>query len=387
MVQLGGKVKARSSCFLTDMGIASALGLGAGETYRRMMAGDTSGLRPVAAGPGGETTCFGFAPEAVVSKEAVSVAGTRIGALLDAVALQLAPALERLRATVSASRIGIVAGTSNSTMEEFTDNPDHIDMAYPSERLRERLGAEGPAWTVSTACSSSAKVFGSARRLLADGICDAVVVGGADAFTRTVIGGFGALEALSPGPTRPLAVDRGGLSLGEGAALFIMRREAGADAGVALLGVGESSDAWHITSPDPEGRGAEAAMRAALADASLSPAEIDYVNLHGTGTTYNDDMECAAVRRLFGSRVPCSSTKAMTGHCLGAAGALEAALCFLALRRGAGVPPHAVSPVDTALAPFPVPSPGNTLAARTVLSNSFAFGGSNASLVLGLRKE
>ena len=387
MVQLGNTVKTRSSCFLTDLGIVSALGLGAEETYARMMAGDTSGLRPVQANPSGETTCFGFAPEAAVSKEAVSAAGTRIGALLDAVMLQLAPALDKLRADIPASRIGIVVGTSNSTMEEFTDNPDHIDMAYPSERLQSRLGVKGPAWTVSTACSSSAKVFGSARRLLADDICDAVIVGGADAFTRTVIGGFGGLEALAAGPTHPLAVDRGGLSLGEGAALFVMKREHDGESGVALLGVGESSDAWHITSPDPEGRGAEAAMRAALADASLAPSDIDYVNLHGTGTTYNDDMECAAVCRLFGSCVPCSSTKAMTGHCLGAAGALEAALCYLAMRKGVGVPPHAVSSVDTALAPFPVPFPGNSVSARTVLSNSFAFGGSNASLVLGLRKE
>lgn len=152
---------------------------------------------------------------------------------------------------------------------------------------------------------------------------------------------------------------------------------------VYLLGVGESSDAYHLTAPDPEGRGAEASMRQALADAGFGPESIDYVNLHGTGTTYNDAMECAAVRRVFGDRVPCSSTKPLTGHCLGAAGAIEAALCFLALKRGAGLPPHVAAPVDRALAPFPVPSVGDATPLRTALSNSFAFGGSNVSLILG----
>lgn len=368
---------------LSDLGIVSALGCGAAETLARMMAGDTSGLKPVGGLPGGDSTYFGFAPETVVSSEAVAKAGTRIGALTDAALAQLAAPLDAMRSRIGSSRIGVVVGTSSSTMEEFTDNPDRIDMAYPAERIKERLGLGGPAWAVSTACSSSAKVFAPARRLIADGICDAVIVGGADACTRTVIGGFHALEALSPRPTRPLAADREGLTLGEGAAFFIMERKEDGDGGVALLGVGESSDAWHITAPDPEGRGAEAAMRLALTDAGLDPEEIDYVNLHGTGTTYNDDMECKAVRRVFGDDVRCSSTKTMTGHTLGAAGAIEAALCFLVLRKGRGMPPHAIAPIDTELAPFPMPPPGNEQPIRRALTNSFAFGGSNAAVVLG----
>ena len=206
-----------------------------------------------------------------------------------------------------------------------------------------------------------------------------MLVGGADAKTRTVIEGFHALESLAPDLTRPLSADRDGINLGEGAAVFVMRREG---AGVALLGVGESSDAHHLTAPDPEGKGAEAAMRAALADANLAPDEVGYVNLHGTGTVYNDAMECAAVRRVFGDRVACSSTKPLTGHCLGAAGAIEAALCYLVLRENRGLPPH-VGPVDPALAPFPIPRVGDTIPVRVILSNSFAFGGSNASVVLG----
>ena len=264
-------------------------------------------------------------------------------------------------------------------MEEF-DNPDRIDMAYPAAYVKAKGGFGGPAWCVSTACSSSAKVFASARRLLANGLCDAVIVGGADAYTRTVVEGFHALEALSPQRARPLCADRDGISLGEGAALFVMRA---ADSGVRLLGVGESSDAYHLTAPDPEGRGAEASMRAALADAGLAPGDIDYINLHGTGTTYNDAMECAAVRRVFGDAVAVSSTKPLTGHCLGAAGAIEAALGWIALRRGVGLPPHVAAPVDVGLAPFRIPQPGDATPLRTLLSNSFAFGGSNATVILG----
>ena len=368
---------------LTDLGVVSALGLGVDETERRMSAGDTSGMKPLGGLSCGDSTVFGFAPESAVSPESVARAGSRVGALVDAAMEQLRPALDALAAEVPASRIGAVVGTSNSTMEEFTSNPDRIDMAYPSERLKEKWGVGGPAWSVSTACSSSAKVFASARRLIEDGMCDAVVVGGADAYTRTVVEGFHALEALSPNLTRPLAADRCGINLGEAAALFIMRRRAAGEGTVALLGTGESSDAHHMTAPDPDGRGAEAAMRAALADAGLSPVDIDYLNLHGTGTTYNDAMECAAVRRVFGDTVRCSSTKPLTGHCLGAAGAIEAALCWLALRRGVGMPPHAVEGIDRSLAPFPVPSVGDSHGLTRALSNSFAFGGSNASVILG----
>ena len=366
---------------LTDLGIVSALGVGVEETARRMAIGDTSGMKLLKGVlPGNDETVFGFAalPEA-----AFAAAPTRVAALLDAALEQLKPALERLRREVPSSRIGAVIGTSNSTMEEFTSNPDRIDMAYPSQRLRTEWGVGGPAWVVSTACSSSAKVFASARQLIADGLCDAVLVGGADAFTRVVLNGFYSLEAISPRLTRPLAADRDGINLGEGAAVFILRRRKAESSDVSLLGVGESSDAHHLTAPDPEGRGAEAAMRGALADAHLAPETVDYINLHGTGTVYNDAMECAAVRRVFGDRVACSSAKPLIGHTLGAAGALETALCWIALRQGTGLPPHVVIPIDRELAPFPVPGIGNRCAVRIALSNSFAFGGSNASVLIG----
>lgn len=355
---------------LTHLGIVSALGCGVEETEKRLFAGDVSGMKKLGGLLGGEETVFGFAGKVGVGK------------LVDMAMEQIAPALEELKLKFGAERIGAVIGTSNSTMEEFTDNPDRIDMAYPAERLREKWGVKGPVWTVSTACSSSGKVFASARRLLAEDLCDAVLVGGADAYTRTVVEGFHALEALASDLTRPLSADRCGINLGEGAAIFIMRQEG--EGAVRLLGVGESSDAYHLTAPDPEGKGAEVSMRLALEDAGLTPDAIDYINLHGTGTTYNDAMECAAVRRLFGDRVPCSSTKTMTGHCLGAAGAIEAAICYLALKRGAGLPPHMVPSVDQELAPFPIPRVGDLTPLKTALSNSFAFGGSNATVVLGI---
>lgn len=367
---------------LTHLGVVSALGNGLEETEKRLFAGDTSGMKILEPLAGGDSTVFGFAP---LEESTFATAPTRIAALIDAAMAQLAPALEEIRRTVPSHRIGAVIGTSNSTMEEFTDNPDKIDMAYPAERLRERWGVAGPAWAVSTACSSSAKVFASARRLISAGICDAVIVGGADAYTRTVVEGFHALEALSPKLTRPLDAERDGINLGEAAALFILRSPAPGEVGVELLGVGESSDAHHLTAPDPDGRGAEASMRAALADAGLSPDEIGYINLHGTGTRYNDVMECAAVRRVFGEAAACSSTKPLTGHCLGAAGAVEAALCWIALRRGRGMPPHCTESVDRELAPFRVPVVGDDTPFTAALTNSFAFGGSNASVILGVR--
>jgi 3-oxoacyl-[acyl-carrier-protein] synthase-1 len=232
-----------------------------------------------------------------------------------------------------------------------------IELGTPALYLKARLGVAGPAYTVSTACSSSTKTFAAARRLISSGLCDAVVTGGVDSRCRFAMNGFHALGALSEGRCRPLAEDRDGINLGEGVAIFAVERAELSPGKVVVKGVGESSDAYHATAPDPEGRGAEAAMRLALDDAGMQPGDVDYVNLHGTGTFANDAMELKAVERVFGS-VRYESTKNLTGHCLGAAGAVEAAICALRIENG-----------DV----------------RAALSNSFAFGGSNASVVLGVR--
>ncbi len=279
--------------------------------------------------------------------------------------------LESFVARHGAQRVAVVLGASNTGIDEaqryvgkwldYGSKPEamwfsQIELGTPADYLRRVLGVKGPAYVVSTACSSSAKAFASARRLIAAGVVDAAIVGGVDGRCRFAMNGFNALGALSQGLCRPLAPDRDGINLGEGVALFTMEKAA-TGAAVYFAGAGETSDAYHATAPDPEGLGAEAAMRAALADAALDPSDIGYINLHGTGTQANDAMEMKAVRRVFGEGFSAyESTKPYTGHCLGAAGAVEAAICWLKLRAG-----------DVAGA---------------ALSNSFAFGGSNASVVL-----
>ena len=322
----------------------------------------------------GRTILFGMVP-GYLPRVAEPEFDMRANRLLQLAVENVRAELEAFVARHGARRVAVVLGASNTGIDEAQRHVDRwldegakpaemyfsqIELGTPADYLRRLLGTEGPAYVVSTACSSSAKAFAAARRLIAAGAADAAVVGGVDGRCRFAMNGFHALGALSQGLCRPLAPDRDGINLGEGVALFTMERaatSAAAPAGVYFAGAGETSDAYHATAPDPEGRGAEAAMRAALADAGLAPADVGYLNLHGTGTQANDAMEMKAVRRVFGEDFSAfESTKPFTGHCLGAAGAVEAAICWLKLRAG-----------DVAGA---------------ALSNSFAFGGSNASVVL-----
>jgi 3-oxoacyl-[acyl-carrier-protein] synthase-1 len=255
----------------------------------------------------------------------------------------------------------------------------------PADFVRQYLDLDGPAATVSTACSSSAKVFASAWRMIETGLIDAAVVGGVDSLCLTTLYGFGSLDVLSDQPCRPCDAERSGISIGEAAAFVLLERPgAGTGAGAILLhGVGESSDAHHMSAPRPDGMGARMAMEQALAMAGAEPRSVGYVNLHGTATIANDAAEGKAIAAVFGDRqVPCSSTKGATGHALGAAGALEAVISALALRHGtawAGVHTQqrdATIPVDYLLENMPGPI-------DLVLSNSFGFGGTNCSLLLG----
>lgn len=245
----------------------------------------------------------------------------------------------------------------------------------------------GPAVVVSSACSSSAKVFSSARRMLAAGFIDAAVVGGVDSLCLTTLYGFNSLGLLSGQACRPFDAKRNGISIGEAAAFGLLERQPDdldADA-VLLLGVGESSDAYHISSPHPEGLGARRAMQDALKMAGLRPADIDYINLHGTATQSNDDAEGKAVLSLFGAQTPCSSTKGATGHTLGAAGGLEAIICALALQNDllpAGLNTEQLDPklnLNYLMTNREQPI-------SHVLSNSFGFGGTNCSLIFGRAK-
>jgi len=253
-----------------------------------------------------------------------------------------------------------------------------------ADYLRQRCRLEGPAVAVSSACASSAKVFGSARRMIEAGLIDAALVGGTDSLCLTTLYGFHSLQLSSPAPCRPFDAARDGISIGEAAAFALLERvpeNLDPDA-VLLYGVGESSDAYHMSAPHPEGLGAKRAIQAALTAASMEPGDVDYINLHGTGTPSNDRSESQAVTSIFGPTTPCSSTKGATGHTLGAAGALEAVISVLAIQNGlmpGGVHTHRIDPTLTAH----YIKENRRTAVRRVLSNSFGFGGANCSLIFG----
>jgi 3-oxoacyl-[acyl-carrier-protein] synthase-1 len=250
--------------------------------------------------------------------------------------------------------------------------------------VRRALELEGPAAMVSTACSSSAKVFASAWRLMDQGLCDAAVVGGVDSLCRNTLYGFASLDLVGREPCRPCDAQRGGISIGEAAGFALLERpqRAGAHSGVALLGYGESSDAYHMSTPHPEGAGAALAMQRALARAALAPQAIDYINMHGTASLVNDSMEDKAISTVFGTNTACSSTKGWTGHALGAAGITEAVISALCIQRGfmpGCLNTRAIDPGFTSK----VLLTNQSGTVQRVLSNSFGFGGSNCSLIFG----
>lgn len=252
-----------------------------------------------------------------------------------------------------------------------------------AEFTRAYFGLQGVAMAISTACSSSAKVFAAAARQLALGTVDAAIVGGTDSLCLTTLYGFSSLQLTSAEPCRPYDVKRNGLSIGEGAAFALLQRASTpAPGSVLLLGVGESSDAYHMSAPHPEGLGARMAMEAALRSANLATGDIDYINLHGTATPANDAAEGRAVADLFGSGVPCNSTKGATGHTLGAAGAIEAVVCAMALTDGQLPGSPGTLTLDPAIA-IDYRMNGREQRVRRALSNSFGFGGTNCSLILG----
>ncbi len=324
-------------------------------------------------------------------------ADTRNNDLLAAALEPMDAAIEQLKAQFGSQRIGAIIGSSTSGIAEGEaaiaahqrsgQLPAEFhyrqqEIAAPSTFVAEYLGIAGPHWTISTACTSGAKAIASGARLLQLGVCDAVIVGGGDSLCQLTVSGFSALAAVSDQSCNPFSRNRQGINIGEGAALMILSR---APSQVRLAGYGETSDAHHISAPEPQGKGAEAAMRAALAMAGLAPEAIDYVNLHGTATEQNDRMESLATARVFGDKIACGSTKSLTGHTLGAAGALEAAFCYLALLRGDGALPVHLWDGERDPELAPLSNLGARRAAqplRYAMSNSYAFGGNNISLIL-----
>ncbi len=391
-------------CRLSALGIVSALGACADEVWARLLNGEPARL----------ALRDDLAPDRVLRvgsvhdplpqiPERLAEFDCRNNAMALAVLLQIEEPIARALREYGAERVGIVMGTSTSGVGDAEEAIGHelreggltptfayaqLEFGGLASFAAEYLGVRGPAYSLSTACSSGARALASARSLIALGVCDAVIAGAADSLCGLTANGFTALSAICDGVTNPCSRNRAGLTLGEGAAVFLVERGAG---GVQLYGVGESSEAHHMSAPDPSGAGAEAAMRGALADAGLSPEAIAYLNLHGTGTPLNDKMECLAVERVFGRALPVSSTKPLVGHTLGAAGAIEAAFCWLVLDRAdAGalsLPPHWWDGErDPELPPLHLVLKGETAAAGPaprVMTNSFGFGGNNCTLVLG----
>ena len=308
-------------------------------------------------------------------------------------------AARRLRARHGAGRVGVFIGTSTGGMHSgelafrsLTPAgalPDWFDYRHtqaissPAEFVRHALQLNGLTQVISTACSSSAKVFAAAWRALQSGFCDAALVGGVDSLCLTTLHGFNTLQLLSRDACRPADAHRTGISIGEAAGFALLQPAAEAPAAApVLLGYGETSDSHHMSSPHPQGRGAAEAMRTALQRGGTAPDEVDYINLHGTGTQANDAAEDQAVSSLFGARTPCSSTKGWTGHTLGAAGVIEAALTLQCIE--AGVLPRSLQTrqLDPALQAAVLMS-SRRAPLRCALSNSFGFGGSNCVLLFG----
>lgn len=386
--------------YLQDLGIINALGAGKEAVLGNLLAGDQSGMRgcgPLLTGR------MGITGEVVASL--LEVPGNlaefdcRNNRLLVTAAAQLEGSIESLRDAWGADRVAVLVGTSTSGIAEGEKAAAAVDAGKPmpphyhywqqeigtaAEFLARYLRLGGPRYTISTACSSSAKAFAAASRLIDAGLCDAAIVGGSDSLCEMTINGFDALESMSENICNPFSVNRDGINVGEGAALFTVSRT---EAPIRLVGVGESSDAYHMSAPDPSGKGAEIAIRQALDNARLDPEAIGYINLHGTATRKNDDMESCVVDRVFGSATPCSSTKSQTGHTLGAAGAQETGLCWLLLDEGntdRRLPQHLWDgQPDRDLAQIGLTSGEEKLEKEYVMSNSFAFGGSNVSVVIG----
>jgi 3-oxoacyl-[acyl-carrier-protein] synthase-1 len=396
-------MSSKEPCALEALGLVSALGAGPEASLPRLIGGDTSGLVARAGLLPDRELLVGAATDDLPSiPERLAEHRCRNNQLALHALSQMRTALDSALARFGPERIAVVAATSTSgtaetglAVQQYLERGQLPKSFHYSQFEHGGLarfiaactGASGPAYTVSTACSSSAKALVSARSLLRLGLCDAVIAGGVDSLCPLTACGFSALEAIAPERSNPFSRNRRGLNLGEAAALFLLTREPG---GFQLLGAGESSDHHHMSAPDPTGLGAERAMRAALDDAQVQASDILYLNLHGTGTPLNDAMEGKAVLRVLGPDLGCSSTKPLTGHTLGAAGAAETAFCWMLLdseRRGEiALAPHVFDGErDDDVGQIRLVARGEKIRVRgrrLMMSNAFGFGGNNCTVIL-----
>jgi 3-oxoacyl-[acyl-carrier-protein] synthase-1 len=387
---------ARASFPVTAWSAVNGLGTRTADVMAELRAG-RPGLSGAPDGTPFEAMCGAVAADIPPLPEALAEHDSRNNRFVQRALAELAPALSAAREHWGAGRIGICVGSSTAAMDEIErahaihsesgELPDGFDVFARGsaeglvQALRALSGFEGPVAVISNACASSGKAFASAKRWLEVGVVDAVLVGGADSLCQTTLRGFRSLGLLSEEPTRPFSADRRGINIGEGAAFALIERTG---EGPRLLGVGESADAHHMTTPDPEGRGAQAAMQAALDDAGASASDVDYVNAHGTGTRFNDAMEAHAIRSCLGHAGDpiVVSTKGYVGHMLGAAGATEAVFVLESLRGGWTPASVGADPLEPDIG-LHVPTEVCEGELRLALSNSFAFGGSNVSVLFG----
>lgn len=384
--------------YFSAVGMVNALGNNLSQIAENLALGVSPGMQQQTQWLlDGKPSWFGNVQgELPVIPELLKRHNSRNNRLLLAALAQIDTPVRAAIARYGADRVAVIMGTSTSGIHEgelalqqyqtgqWPQGYDYRqqELGDPGLFLSAFLATRGPAYTLSTACSSSARAIISGKRLIDAGLVDAAIVGGADSLCQMPINGFNSLESLSAQRCTPFAAGRSGINIGEAAALMLLTRE---PAAVALLGVGESSDAWHMSAPHPAGEGAERAIGMALRQAGLNAGQIGYINLHGTATRLNDQVEAQVVNRLFGTETPCSSTKHLTGHTLGAAGAVEAALSWLLLTQPLPLPQQDFSrvPRDAELAPIGLVCQPQPLGQRAILSNSFAFGGNNACLLLG----
>lgn len=392
--------------YLSPPATVSALGLTFADTMQALFDTTVSPLVPETQWVAGKTIYTGRPAVAPPPLPAGTPAhfNTHNNRLLWQAATQLQEPIERARTQYGGQRIGVIIGTTTTGVDDNYPaflafaHDGHWDkdlyrherqlLSAPANFLAHHFGLGGPVYSISTACTSGARAIITAHRLLASGLCDAVVCGGVDSLAHLTINGFDSLQALSAGVANPFSINREGINIGEAAALFVMTRQA-AD-GLPLLGYGNSADAWHMSSPDPKATGAILAIRQALAQAGCAADDIGWVNLHGTATELNDSMESLAMATCFPEGVPCTSTKPLTGHTLGAAGALEAALLWGVIHpdynRGGQLPAqYWDGQADPALPAIALTDSQSIWQKqpRIGMSLSFAFGGNNAVLILG----
>lgn len=382
---------------ITAYSLCNAMGMTTAEVARALEDG-RSGLGPCPPeiGLAGQATVGAMPGPLPALPARLAAYDTRLARIVAVAVAELDGPLARARARWGRDRVAVLLGTSTGGIGESEQAYAHhrVHGALPAGYSVETSHAldatlpvvaaladlAGPAYVLSTACSSSAKVFAAAQRLIHLGVCDAALVGGVDSLCQLTIRGFAGLEVLSAAPCRPFCRDRAGINIGEGAALCLLEREGEGPA--RLLAVGESSDAYHMTSPHPDGLGARLAMERALQAAGLAPGDVDHINAHGTGTRQNDSAEGAAIAGLFGPGMTVVATKGYTGHQLGAAGATEVAFTVIAIAGGFVPMSVGAAPVDPEIA-VRVTTAREAMRTRAAISNSFAFGGSNVSVLVG----